>query len=154
MFSYTSTKEQSFSLFMCFRIFNFGQVKVIFSRDEKFKELLYCKSKCLYIYINLIKTDNYFTTNCFLVINLKQNRFEIKTKYHMSYNIRYLAIYIGNLKVCNVRYILSYKLQNMKLYTRNAVKYSFLLWCIDRMLNYGLKSQQMVLHTNLQVKWL
>ena len=71
----------------------------------------------------------------------------------MTYNIRYLAIYIGSLKVFNVRYILSYKLQNMKLYTRNEVMYSFLLSCIDRMLNYGLKSQQMVLHANLQVKW-
>ena len=38
----------------------------------------------------------------------------------------------------------------MELYARNAVKYSFLLSCIDRMLNYGLKSQQMVLHANLQ----
>ena len=38
----------------------------------------------------------------------------------------------------------------MELYTRNAVKYSFLLSCIDRVLNYGLKSQQMVLHANLQ----
>ena len=38
----------------------------------------------------------------------------------------------------------------MELYTRNAVKYSFILSCIDRMLNYGLKSQQMVLHANLQ----
>ena len=38
----------------------------------------------------------------------------------------------------------------MELYTRNEVKYSFLLLSIDRMLNYGLKSQQMVLHANLQ----
>ena len=38
----------------------------------------------------------------------------------------------------------------MEIYTRNAVKYSFLLSCIDRMLNYGLISQQMVLHANLQ----
>ena len=38
----------------------------------------------------------------------------------------------------------------MELYTRNAIKYSFLLSCIDIMLNYGLKSQQMVLHANLQ----
>ena len=68
----------------------------------------------------------------------------------MTYNIRYLAIYIGSLKVCNVRYILSYKHKSMKRYTRNAVKYSFLLSCIDRMLNYDLKSQQMVLHANLQ----
>ena len=38
----------------------------------------------------------------------------------------------------------------MELYTRNAVKYSFLRSCFDRMLNYGLKGQQMVLHANLQ----
>ena len=38
----------------------------------------------------------------------------------------------------------------MELYIRNEVKYSFLLACIDRMLNYGLKSQQTVLHANLQ----
>ena len=38
----------------------------------------------------------------------------------------------------------------MELYTRNAVKYIFLVSCIDRMLNYGLKSQQMVVHANLQ----
>ena len=71
----------------------------------------------------------------------------------MTYNIRYLAIYIGSLNVCYVRYILSYKLQNMTFYTRNAVKYSFLLSFIDRMLNYGLKSQQKVLHATLQVKY-
>ena len=40
----------------------------------------------------------------------------------------------------------------MEFYSRNAVKYSFLLPCIDRMLNYGLKSQQIVLHANLQVE--
>ena len=49
------------------------------------------------------------------------------------------AIYIESLKVFNVHYTLSYKLQNMTLYTRNAVKYSFLLSGIDRMLNYGLQ---------------
>ena len=38
----------------------------------------------------------------------------------------------------------------MELYTRNAVKYSFVLLCINIMLNYGLKSQQMVLHAKLQ----
>ena len=93
----------------------------------------------VYRYSYLIKTDNHFRTNCCLVINYKQNRLEIKKKYHMTYNIRYLARYIGSLKVCNVRYILSYKLQNMKLYTGNAVKYSFSLSCIDIMLSYGLK---------------
>ena len=43
----------------------------------------------------------------------------------MTYNIRYLAIFIGNIKFCNVRYILSYQHRNMELYTRNTVKYSF-----------------------------
>ena len=38
----------------------------------------------------------------------------------------------------------------MEFFTRNAAKYSFLLSCIDRMLNYGLRSQQMVLPANLQ----
>ena len=56
----------------------------------------------------------------------------------MTYNRRYLAIYVESLKVCNARNILSYKLQNMKLYTRNAVKYSLLLSCIDGMLNRDL----------------
>ena len=31
-------------------------------------------------YSNLIKTDNYFRTKCCLLINLKQNRFEILKK--------------------------------------------------------------------------
>ena len=38
----------------------------------------------------------------------------------------------------------------MELYTRNVVKHSILLSCINRMLNYGLKGQQVVLHANLQ----
>ena len=38
----------------------------------------------------------------------------------------------------------------MELYTRKVVKYSFLLLCIDRMLNYDLISQQMSFHANLQ----
>ena len=38
----------------------------------------------------------------------------------------------------------------MELCTKNAVKYRFLLSCINRKLNYDLKSQQMVLHANLQ----
>ena len=40
----------------------------------------------------------------------------------------------------------------MELYTRNTVKYSFLLSRIDSMFNYGLKRQQMVLHAKLQSK--
>ena len=38
----------------------------------------------------------------------------------------------------------------MELYTRNVVKYSFLQLCFDKMLNYGLKSQHMVLHAKLK----
>ena len=38
----------------------------------------------------------------------------------------------------------------MEHYTGNAVKYSFLLLCIDRTFNNGSKSQQMILHANLQ----
>ena len=68
----------------------------------------------------------------------------------MTYNIKYKAIHRGSHKVCNVRYILSCKHYNMELYTRNAFKYSFILSCIDKMLNYDLKMQQMVLHANLQ----
>ena len=45
--SITTTKEHSISLSVCFRIFDFGQIKIIFCQDEKFKELLYCKCKCL-----------------------------------------------------------------------------------------------------------
>ena len=41
------TKELSISLFMCFRIFNFGQIKMIFCGDDNFKTYLYCKCKCL-----------------------------------------------------------------------------------------------------------
>ena len=63
----------------------------------------------------------------------------------MTYNIRHLAIYIGTLKVCNVCYILSYKNNNIELYTRNAVKYMY-----QYNLNYGLIGQQLVLNIYLQ----
>ena len=43
----TSTKELSISLFMCFRIFNFGRIKMIFGGDENLKKLIYSKCKCL-----------------------------------------------------------------------------------------------------------
>ena len=35
----TTTKALSISLFMCFRIFNFVQIKMIFRGDEKFKKI-------------------------------------------------------------------------------------------------------------------
>ena len=44
--SSTTTKELCISLFMCFRIFNFKQIKMIFCGDEIFKTWLYCKYKC------------------------------------------------------------------------------------------------------------
>ena len=36
----TTTKELSISLFMCFRIFNFGQIKMIFRGDKTYKKSL------------------------------------------------------------------------------------------------------------------
>ena len=50
---------------------------MIICGDENFKKLLYANEN-VYRYRNLLNTDNYFITNCCLVINLKQNRFEIK----------------------------------------------------------------------------
>ena len=47
MYSSTTIKELFISLFMCFRIFNFGQIKMIFCGDEIFKKMLNCKYKCL-----------------------------------------------------------------------------------------------------------
>ena len=37
---YTTTKELSISLFMCFRNFNFRQIKMIFRGDENLKKIL------------------------------------------------------------------------------------------------------------------
>ena len=76
-YSSTTTKELSITLHMCLRIFNFGQIKMIFCGDENFKNCIIANVN-VYRYSNLIKTDNYFRTNCCLVINLKPNRFEIK----------------------------------------------------------------------------
>ena len=36
----TTAKDLSISLFMCFRIFHFGQTKMIFGGDENSKSLL------------------------------------------------------------------------------------------------------------------
>ena len=77
MYSSTSTKELSISLFMSFKIFNFGKIKMIFCGDENFKKFFIANVN-VYRYSNFIKNDNYFRTNCWLVMNLKQNRFEIK----------------------------------------------------------------------------
>ena len=52
---------------------------MIFSGDENSK-IYFTANVNVYRYSNFIKrkTDNYFRTNCCLVINLKQNMFEIK----------------------------------------------------------------------------
>ena len=71
----TTNKELSISLFKCFRIFNFGKIKMIFRGHENFKKIFIVYEN-VYRYSNLIKTDNYFKTNCSL--DLKQNRFELK----------------------------------------------------------------------------
>ena len=73
----TITKELSISLFMCIRIFNFRQIKMIFRGNENLKKFFIANIN-IYRYSNLIKTDEYLRTNCCLVINLKENRFEIK----------------------------------------------------------------------------
>ena len=77
MYSSTTTKELSISLFMCFSIFNFGQIKMIFCGDENFKKLFIANVN-VYRYSSLIKTVNYFRSNCCLLLNSNQNRFEIK----------------------------------------------------------------------------
>ena len=47
--------------------------------EMKTSNICYITNVNVYRYSNLIiKTDNYFRTNFCLVINLKQNRFEIK----------------------------------------------------------------------------
>ena len=66
----TTTKELSFPLFMSFRIFNFGQIKMIFRGDANLKKT-FIENVNVYRYSNLIRTDKYFRTNCCLVIDLK-----------------------------------------------------------------------------------
>ena len=70
----TTTKELSISLFMCFKIFNLGQIKMIFRGDKNLKNIF--SNVNVHRYSNLIK--KMIRINCCLVINLKQNGFEIK----------------------------------------------------------------------------
>ena len=74
---FTSTQELFISLFMCFRIFNFVQIKMIFPGDENLKKFLIANVS-VYRYGNLIIPDKYSRTNCCLVINIKQTRIEIR----------------------------------------------------------------------------
>ena len=50
---------------------------MIFRGNENLKKI-FIANVIFYRYSYLTKTDNYFRTNCCLVINLKQNRFDIK----------------------------------------------------------------------------
>ena len=72
--SSTVTKELYISLFMSFKIFNFGQIEIIFV-EIKTSNICYFANVNVYRYSYLI---NYFRTNLYFVINLKQNSFEIK----------------------------------------------------------------------------
>ena len=63
----TNNKELSISLFMCFRIFNFGQIKMIFRRDENLKKKFFIANVNVYRYSNLIKTDNFLEQTALLL---------------------------------------------------------------------------------------
>ena len=54
----TTTKELCISLFMCFRVFNFEQIKMIFRGDENFKKKIFSANVNVYRYSNLIKLIN------------------------------------------------------------------------------------------------
>ena len=54
----TTTKELSIFLFMCFRIFNFGQIKRIFRGDENLKKDFFIANVNIYRYRKLIKLIN------------------------------------------------------------------------------------------------
>ena len=52
-------KELSITLFMCFRIYYFGKIKMIFRGDENLKNI-FIANVIVHRYSNLIKTDKYF----------------------------------------------------------------------------------------------
>ena len=51
------TKELSISLIMSFKVFNFGQIKIILCRDKSFKYLL-CRKCIVYRYSIIINNKN------------------------------------------------------------------------------------------------
>ena len=57
----TITEVLSLSLFMSFKIFNFGQIKIICCGYITFKYLLF-RNESVYKYKFLIRNDNYFRT--------------------------------------------------------------------------------------------
>ena len=77
MYSSTVTKELSISLLMWFRTFTFKQIK-IYLVEMNTSNICNIANVNVCRYSYLIKPYNYFRTNCCLVINLNQNRFEIK----------------------------------------------------------------------------
>ena len=92
--SSSTTKELSISLFMCFRHFNFGQTKMIFCGDENLKNCFIANVN-VYRYSNLIPTDNYFRTNCCLIINLNKTVLKLnKIPYDIYYEV-FSNIYIS-----------------------------------------------------------
>ena len=68
-------------LFLCF-IYVLKSLTLVKSKryfvEMKTSKKCFIAKENVYRYSNLTKTDNYFRTNCCLVINLKRNRFEIK----------------------------------------------------------------------------
>ena len=59
-------------LCLCFRVFNFGQIKMIFHGDENLKKI-FTATVNVYRYSNLIKNNKYFRTNwCIVKILNKQ----------------------------------------------------------------------------------
>ena len=54
--------------FMCFKLFNFGQIKMIFRGDENFKiKKFFIANVNVYRYCNLIKTDEYLEQTAVLL---------------------------------------------------------------------------------------
>ena len=63
----TTTKELSISLCMCFRMFNFGQIKMIFRGDKNFEKKIFIANFNVYRYSNVIKTDKYLRKTAVLL---------------------------------------------------------------------------------------
>ena len=62
----TNNKELSISLFMYFRIFNFGKIKMIFRGDEYLKKIFIANVN-VYRYSNLIQLINILEQNATLL---------------------------------------------------------------------------------------
>ena len=78
MYSSSSTSKELFFLCLCvLESLTLDKSKLYFVEVETSNNCLIANVN-VYRYSNLIKTDNYFRTNCCLVINFKQNRSESK----------------------------------------------------------------------------